>query len=1120
MFITEKLLRVMRLTALFLLIGCLSVSAAATGQQQITLKKTDATMAQVLRDLEKQSGKQFVYFDQDLALAHKITIDLKNMTLEQALAAIFKNQPLTYSVYEKNVVIKKISAPAAVEIVAPPSSVHGRITNEKGEPVAGVSISIKGGKVIGVTNDNGEFILNNVPDGATLVFSAVSIERMEAKLNGRTELALSARTSTNELDELQVIAYGKVSKRLNVGSVTTVKGNDIEKQPVGNPLAALEGMVPGLTVSQSSGLPGSSVQLQIRGQNSIKATSSSAALLPLDNPLFIVDGVPFAAQNANLNQLTSMISPGTSTLYGNPYGGISPFNSINPADIETIEVLRDADATAIYGSRGANGVILITTKKGKTGKTTVNANVRTGASQATRLPRMLNTQQYLAMRREAFKNDNATPALNTNGYDLLAYDTTVYTDWQKYFFGRTAHTTDANVSVSGGDASTQFLLGAGYHRETYLVPGDYADNRASVNMNLHHRSPNQRLSLDFSVNYSYDKNNASSALLSLKSFSLVPDYPALQDANGNLNWYYNGTPLYFNPAQYFKQTYWGKLSNLIGHLQAGYVLLPGLNVIASIGYNTSSYNEHSETPRSAIHPALTGSANANFGSNTFQTWIIEPQLEYAKTVLGGKLHALLGMTLQQNSRNSTNVSAINYTNDALLGSISGAPAGSVTTTDGYAQYKYSALFARLGYVWADRYILSVNARRDGSSRFGPGRQFGNFASVAGGWIFSEEPFIKMNPGILSYGKIHVSYGTTGNDAVGDYQYQMNWKPTSLAYQGQIGYSPQNLYEPDFSWTVNKKLEAGIDFNLLNDRIHAGATWYRNRSSNQLIFYSLPIQTGFNGVTTNFSALIENAGWELQLASTNVKTQRFTWTSNVNLTIPSNKLVEFPGLATSSYAGLYVVGQPISVLNKFKFAGINDTTGLFQYYTAKGTISSSPSANPTALGGDLQPIGNLDPKFYGGLRNSFSYKGFQLDIFLQFVKQMGTNYMQQIYSNGIPGAAVNQPVTILSHWQKTGDAASVVFQKLSQNSSTQTAAAAFINSDAAYSDASYIRCKTISLSYGLPEIFLRKAKISSCRLYLTAANLFTISKYEGDPETRSYFGVPPLKTIVAGIQLGL
>lgn len=1124
---TTKTLLIMKFTAIILLSACLAASANGFSQK-VTLSEKNARLENVFEAIKNQTGYKFLYTVEQLKKASLITIDLKSVELEDALTALLKGQPLTYSIIEKTVVIKpKAEGVTKENLPRLPIDVRGRLVNENGEPVVGATIVVKGTKVATSTFSSGEFVLKGVDENATLIFSSTNIETIEIKLNGRTELYLSAKTKISKLDEVQVIGYGTTTQRFNLGSVHKITSKEIEQQPVSNPLATLIARVPGMVVTQSSGFSGASFNVQIRGQNSLGDNPQILSLGSVqqrpDNPLFIIDGVPFGPQNEILNQIRTAASPdlgspngGGSFQYANQYGGMSPFSMINPSDIESIEVLKDADATAIYGSRAANGVILITTKKGKAGSTKVTANVNRGQSKVTRTIKMMNTTQYLEMRNEAYYNDNTTPS----DPDILLFDPNKNTDWAKKWLGATASTTDVNLSVNGGNGGTSFLIGGTYHQEENIYPGDFPFWRTSVMTRINHRSNNKKFNISLSGSYNFAKNNNTGVIDALTAFTLAPNFPDLVDGNSNLIWSYQGLDFTTNPLAYLRQRYTSKTNTLFSNLDVSYNLTAALVVKVLLGYNSTSFSEHGIFPKSSISPVSATKPYALFATNNISSWDIEPQLAYIKKFGELDVNGLAGATFQSNSTYRTSIEALNYNNDALLNSINGAATRNVR--DAQVFYKYNGVFGRIGLRYRNKILLNLTGRRDGSSRFGPGKQFGNFGSVATGWIFSEENFIKKIIPALSYGKIRVSYGTTGNDRIGDYRFVANWTPTPYNYQGTYGgFTPVNLYKPDFQWAVTRKIDIGLELGFLKDRIMLNTSWYKTRTGNQLVNYRLSSQTGFQNVTQNFNALVQNTGVEISVATENIKRKNFRWASNLNFTVNRNKLVSFPGIETSSYANSYKVGESIYSLYLFNYIGVNETTGVFEYLDANKAKTYDPQ-----IFTDFIKAGEFGtPKFYGGLGNSLSYKNLDLDFFFQFVKQIGVNYLGQIYSSTLPGLGSNStqnanlPAIMLNRWRQSGDQSNI--QRFTQDfgSAAALSASKFWTSTGAYSDASFIRLKNVSISYNIKNLKVKKASIGSIKMYVNVQNLFTLTKFElGDPETFSIYSVPPLKTVVAGIQL--
>jgi TonB-linked SusC/RagA family outer membrane protein len=1096
----QKPLLVMKLTTLILIAAIIQVSAASFAQK-ITLKVKKASLESVFKEIHQQSNYDFFFDRKLIQQAEPVTVDLKNATLKEALNSCLANQMLTYKIEEQTVIVREKIRPEESKLQPTlPSSikVSGTIADSTGAPLAGASVLIKG--KVSVADRYGQFtVVGDAGDLVTITYVGFKPFYLTI-LQDMPAQHIVLHPIPNRLNEVVLIGYGTTTKRLNTGNVSSIKAVDIDRQPVSNPLLALEGQVPGLIVTQGSGINGSGVFVQLRGQNS---------LIQGSDPLFIIDGVPFSSGNAPLNQLVNASGDGSSNTYG-----LSPFNLINPADIESIDILKDADATAIYGSRGANGVILITTKKGKAGRTVVNANIYTGVSRTTRTMDMLTTQQYLQMRHEAFRNDGITPDASS-APDLTVWDTTRYTDFKKLLIGNTAHTTDGQLSISGGNENTQFMIGGGFHKQTTVFPTDKGDTRASVHANLNHTSADRKLQLNFSSIYSSDINNLPSTDLT----SLINTTPNLKlyDGSGKLNWQDGGVSFYdlglvnSNPLAFGNQTYTGKFQNLNSNLQLSYKPIPELTFKVNLGYNNVNSDEISLHPSTSIDPFSGLLPFSNFAKQTQQGWIIEPQAEFIKNLGKSKLAVLVGNTWQDNTSEGIVINANDYSSDLLLSSV--AAASYAQTTNSYRKYRYDGLYGRINYNVQEKYIFTLSGRRDGSSRFGPANRFSNFGALGAAWIFSEENFVQNSLPFISFGKIRSSYGVTGNDQIGDYKYLDSWVPGTNTYQGTSVLNPTSLYNPAYSWEKNKKAEVAMDLGFFRDRLLFSVSYYNNRSDNQLINYTLPTQTGFYSVLKNLNANIRNTGWEFQVNSKNLVTGTFNWSTSLNVTIPQNKLLSFPGLSTSSYSSTYVEGQSLSTRRFYQYQGVDPTTGIYQFLDAdhNGVLNDA----------DKTVLKSTDPKFYGGLQNSFRYKGLELSVFFEFKKQNGYNYLSTLAST-VPGYYYfNQPTIVLGRWQKPGDQTNIQ-QFTSQTGTAFTAGSNYLTaSDAIISDASYIRCKNVALSYSIPNAWLTRFHITGSRIFIQGQNLFTITNYTGaDPETQNIYVLPPLKTITAGFQLTL
>jgi TonB-linked SusC/RagA family outer membrane protein len=1105
-----------KLTAFLFLAACLHVSAKGYSQT-VTLSRTNVSLVSVFQEIQRQTGYNFLFTYEELEGVGPVTVDLRNVPLNDAIGSCLQGKPLTWSIVEKTVVIKPRAAlPKSdlpdTEAPDPGGPIHGRVADSVGNPLDGASVTIKGTKIGTKTNVKGEFEIKNFPNGSVLVISYLgySVKQVVPPANGFVYAIL--QRSQDILDAPIVQAYGTTSRRLNVGSITTVDAETIARQPVTNVLLALQGQVPGLNITATSGVPGSSVQVQVRGQNTLQ---NGLGFKPYDQPLFIIDGTPFAPQNGISNQLGNLSTP---TGQVNFQAGLSPFNGINPLDIESISVLRDADATSIYGTQGSNGVILITTKKGKPGKTAFSLNVNTGFNYDARSIKFMNTPQYLQMRKDAFAADGITPSANPGdpGYapDLTIFDQNKYTDWQKVIYGKTSNNTNVYASLSGGSQNTTFLASAGYTRSDYNFPGNFADQRLSLHNSVHHTSTDNRLTIDLGTDFSFDQNN--SAQSGNSKVLNPPNLPDLRDAAGNLVWNYKGADL--TNYQFYanlKEPTLAQTYNLNSTLRLGYKILPGLSVTGNFGYSRNTTNEHNETPLAAQNP-MYATATADFANSAYQTIIAEPQIDYKTNIGKGALSVLAGASYKKNLSSSFSILGTGYANDNFLGSIDGA-----TTTYPYDAsniYKYSAGFGRIQYVYDRKYIISFNGRRDGSSNFGPGNRFGNFGSAAAGWIFSEEKAFKKALPFISFGKLYGSYGTTGSDGSTSYQYQAFWKPISgvPAFQGVQPSLPVNLYNPDYSWALKKSLTASLDLGFFHDRLALTASFYRDREGNQLAGYPLPAQVGLSSVLENLHATVQNKGWEFMLNSTNIKTKYFTWSTNFNLSLNRNKLLSFPNLAASSYANTYVIGQPTNVVFGFKFKGLNPTTGLYEFYDRNGKATSNPNFEYASQGGDLAPITNTQVKYMGGFGNTFSYKRFSLNVFFQFSSQTATNWLAAV-NYLYPGVQQqNLPVQALNYWKGPGD--NTPLQRLGSGygSPAIASAGAFGQSTGGYSDDTYFRLKTLSLSYNLSDAALKRLHIKDCRVFINAQNLLTFTDYKvGDPELFGNLTAFPLQRIVAG-----
>lgn len=959
-------------------------------------------------------------------------------------------------------------------------TVSGTVSDALG-PLPGASIMVKGTTRSVVSDLEGKFSIIAGADDV-LIVSFTGFKSMEIAVGSQRIVNVLLTQDSAQLEEVTINAgYYSVKDKERTGSIARITAEEIEKQPVSNFLATMQGRVAGVNITQSTGLPGGEFNIRIRGTNSIRSDGNS--------PLYIVDGVPYSSQSLGSGYTTSVFPTGA-----------SPLNSISPEAIQSIEVLKDADATAIYGSRGANGVVLITTKKGAEGKTSYEVSASTGIGTVTRFIDMMDTNQYLAMRRQAFLNDGITE-LPPSAYDVNGkWDQNRYTDWQKELTGKTAYMHNIRGSISGGSSQTRFIVGGNYQSQTTVFPGDSEYKKGGGNFNLNHRSADGRFSLNLSTTYTVQDNTLPGEDLTALSRTLPPNAPALYAPDGSLNWEDN---TFVNPLARLESVYKARTVDLISNAVISYAPFEGFEIKSNFGYTTTNADETRTSPSTLYNPSfgLGPEYSALFANQmTRRSWIAEPQVSYSNTFGDHKVSALLGTSFQEQVASQLTQFGTGFTSNNLIYNLAAATQQFIAT-DQETQYRYMAFFGRLNYDYKQRYILNLTARRDGSSRFGPGKQFATFGAVGAAWLFSNESFLQES-NFLSFGKLRGSYGTTGSDQIGDYQFLDTYTLAGNPYQGIIGLQPSRLYNPDFSWEVNRKLEAALELGFLKDRIRLSAALYRNRSSNQLVGIPMPGTTGFTSLQANLEAVVENKGLEFTLDTQNITGSDFSWSTSFNISMQRNKLVSFPGLDGSSYQNQYRVGEPLNIQLVYQSTGVDPQTGLYTFSDLNGDGAiTAPD--------DQQKVVCLDPDFFGGLQNSLNYGRWNLDFLFQFVKQK-----RPAVSMGVAGTRMNQPAALVDSWMEPGDVAAYQRYTTGENADAMQAQYLFENSDRSFVDGSFIRLKNISLSYDLPlENNLK------CRLYFQGQNLLTFTPYEfGDPEFAFTGYLPPLKVFSLGAQL--
>jgi TonB-linked SusC/RagA family outer membrane protein len=1096
---------------LFLLVASMNTLGQTTGlpivkerlRKKMDLSVSNKTLKDIFKLISDSTGLHFVAASNQLDFSDLYSITVHDLTIEQILMELLGKQGFTWTPRDSIVTFARSGPLKPLPANGPAKRVYvvtGIVQSESGIRLPGATVRVNGTSQGTATDSIGHFTLYSNRENVVITTTYTGFTTVEKAVKGDDSVSIRLPFANMVLDETVIMAYGVTTRRTNTGSISKIGSADISRQPVINLLGALESRAPGFLVTPSSGVNGTSFSVQVRGRNSFANGS---------DPLYIIDGVPYIS-NKKINLLGSIAQQ------NNDRGGISPFNNLNKEDVASIEILKDADATAIYGSRGANGVVLITTRRGKEGKPTVFMRASFGLGTVPGLGDLLSKNQYMTMRTEAFANDELQPD-NLPGSDGYAPDLKVWQqernqDWQKMLIGGTARLTNLNMALEGGSKVLKYRVSGSLLKGTSVFPEDMPYLRGTGDAAVTYQSKNKRLSADVNVNYGKDKNVLFDG--TLLGGLASPNTPGPRDGNGKLIWAENGAS-FDNPMADIEKKYVIKTANLLGSLNARYRIVDSLSFIVSAGWNRYRDNENSQFPIIARNP-YTDSINtgrASFGSQELKSYIVEPQLEYIRTFSFGRISAIVGSSWQYGTVNNLLMNASDYLDDSKLGDLDAAPTKIIIGRD-ITKYKYAALFGRIIYNYKDRYILNFSARRDGSSRFGQDKRWSNFGSVGGAWLFSNEQFAVEHLDFLDYGKLRGSYGMTGNDQIGDYQYLDTWSSerTPRPYQGIYPIWPNALLNTSFSWERSKKIETALELGFLDNKLITTIAYFNNKNDRQIIPYKLASQSGFMSVIRNEDLVIRNTGWEFDLTADVLNSGKFNWRMTGNITFPKNRLVAFPDLRLYDFSTIYAVDYSLTVLKKLKNNGVDRQSGLYTFEDVNKDGSFDES--------DFQPKGNQDPKFYGGINNTLQWRNFRLDIFLSLRKQTVPNYFYAVFLQRMaPGVQANQAKWVLERWRHSGDVTDVQRYVTTNDVNGQTQSASIYQSDAVYENNFFVKVKNLSLSYSLDKKTVNKLKLHDLKFYLQGQNLFTLTNYKGlDPETPYYFSLPPLRIVTVGVDV--
>lgn len=1045
-----KTIRIMKLTTVLLFIVFIHASAG-TDAQKIDLSVKDISLQKVFKEIRRQTGYQFLYTVELLRSAKKVSIQIKDGSIEQVLSNCFKDQPLDYTIDDKTIIVKRKEEP--INISPSPKAkfgeVKGRITNERGEPLVGATVLIKGTDTGTHTDAYGNFSLSLTDNTNTLVISFVGHETVEVKVKDLSQINVVLKTVNTVGEQVVVVGYGTQKKKDMTGSVSVISGKELEDRPNTEFGYSIEGKAAGVQVIRSSGQPQSGFSIRIRGTSSITSGSE---------PLYIVDGV----QTQSINE-------------------------INPADIESFSILKDAAAAAIYGSSGANGVVLITTKRGKNQKTKLTLDVYNGYSQVMKHMPVLNSSQYKDLMTEMGQ------ALNWSDY-------TANTDWQKELF-RTAGQQNYQLSVAGGNENTNFYMSGSIVRQDGVVISNTL-NRENFKLNLDHKV-NKIIKIGTSISYNrwYDVDvSENSRNGSILNTILGSPIIGIWDATGKQ---YSTDP-YRNDLDNPVSLANGVMHNYTNHRLNGNVyveanILPVLKFRSMFGYEqyNSVFNYYADPYKTTSGRNFNGLAELTNNSN--QYWISENTLNFSKTFHKHSIAAVAGFITSKTVSSSSDIQTRNFANPAITtvngGSvIVGVPTGTT------AESSTVSAISRVTYEYADKYLLAASYRADASSVFGPEGRWGYFPAVSAGWRISKENFFQNIKAINDL-KLRGSWGVVGNSQIPPYSYFGTVAPSGTYVIGGVvvpGYSPVSLPNPDLKWETTKQTDIGIDIAMLNSRILITADHYYKKTTGLLLNSPVPTSSGYSTALLNIGDL-QNKGWEFQLTTKNL-VGKLQWSSDFNISFNRNKILNIAGgviqdgyIDERGNSTIAKAGLSLGTFYGFVSKGVDPATGNIIYQISDTTQGLQES--------DQTIIGHAEPKFTYGFTNNFSYQNWSLSIFLQGVQGNDILNATRIFTEGM-WEPRNQSAVVLQRWTTPGQITNVPRSDLN-NPNGNPHDNSFI-STRFIENGSYLRVKSLSLAYDIPASALTRLKISRLKLYATAENLLTFTKYSGfDPEVSAF-----------------
>lgn len=1089
-----KTFLVMKLSVFILLSACMQLYAKGYAQY-VSLSEKNATLEKVFHNIEKQTGFVFFYDHKLIDHAPKVSIDLKNAPLEKALDQCLKDQSLSWSIVNKNIVIKqRETTPTQQFNLNVPQdtllNIKGKVLTNKGQPLPGATVMVKGTSNGVVTDAEGNFKIK-VKRNTTIVVSYIGYKSQEMDITDEQPQNFTLAESATLTDEIVVVGYGTVKKSDLTGSLSQVKSKDITAYPSTNVMQALTGRAAGVRVMQNNGAPGASVSLRIRGTNSI---------LGGNEPLYVIDGFPYN---------------------GNP-------TFLQNSDISSIEVLKDASSTAIYGSRGANGVVMITTKGGKkTDATSVEVDAGYTIQSVSKKMRLMNAQQYALLYNEQAANDGLSPYFTQAKIDSLGQN--AGTDWQDLVL-RKAPLYNISATVNGGTNRTRFSLSSSAYLQDGIVKGsDY--KRYNVRGNIEHDiskvvsvSLNTILTRLNSSRKNSSLGNRGSDLISGMLMAPPSLTPYLPDGSyRRLNTAYSFiSNVIVNPLVHIYE----ESDNIKGDRilsNAALTIKPVKGLTIKISGGIDNLNDRVDQYNN-IEPTVNSVGYANI-ETTQQTGLLnENVITYQHEVNKHSFSIMGGFTYQDNTNTTLNASGTGFLSDVpRTGDIGGAATPGIPGSS-YSKWVLLSYLGRINYSYNDKYLFTASIRRDGSSRYSKNNQWANFPSAAFAWKVANEDFLKGS-NVISDMKVRASYGLSGNTSINPYQTlnQLSVGNTIFGDAAYVAYAPGTTLPGDLKWEITHQLDLGADVGFLHNDLFITLDYYKKKTVNLLNTVRLPASMGYTTTLQNVGE-IENKGVELGIDAAILK-GALGWNLNANIAVNRNKVLKLyngqdifgDAVYTGSlndYVNILRQGQPLGIFYGYKENGYT-STGNIQYVDVNkdGAISAA----------DKTYIGDPNPDFIYGLNSVLSYKGFELTIFIQGSQGNKIFNLNKAVSLDL-GMGLNLPVEVYeSHW--TAENPNAKYPKISRSLSANM-------SDRFVEDGSYLRFKNIQLAYSVPAKKLGWNWLKSAQIYASGQNLITFTKYSWyDPEVNAYGGTnsirqgidysvyPTYKSVTFGIRCG-